>query len=250
MAPTRLADVRVHWLPVDRLLDRAYDVWPWLSIVERRRTVSFHSEGERKRYVIAHAFMRGVLSAYLGSDPREIEIHHTPVGRPVIAKPWPAIGFSLSRCETHAAVAVAPVTQVGVDIECCGRAIDCIGVARAFFNNMEIEFLAALPPSECEVQFLRLWTCKEAFAKAIGLGLRYPLDRFAIRGVQSLKPELEMLDREAHTGDEWSLDMRELKTGCYAAVAAPRTAGHQIQWNESAKHVPVTFRDARCARLR
>lgn len=44
-------------------------------------------------------------------------------------------------------------------------------LAKAFFSEGEQTFLNKFSAAEQHIQFFQLWTCKEAYLKAIGLGL-------------------------------------------------------------------------------
>ena len=68
--------------------------------------------------------------------------------------------------------------EVGCDIE-LPRGFDP-NLARRFFHPTEQEWLFSQPEAEQSTAFFRLWTCKESFLKALGLGLSLPLDSFAV----------------------------------------------------------------------
>ena len=69
---------------------------------------------------------------------------------------------------------------LGCDIEAIDPAIDWPPLARAFFSTAENDALAALDGSEARAAFFACWSRKEAFVKALGLGLSYPLDAFTV----------------------------------------------------------------------
>ena len=52
-------------------------------------------------------------------------------------------------------------------------------LARRFFAPAEAERLAELPPEEQRAAFFELWTLKEAFIKALGVGMAMPLADFS-----------------------------------------------------------------------
>jgi 4'-phosphopantetheinyl transferase len=73
-------------------------------------------------------------------------------------------------------VAVGRVARLGVDVEAADKRVS-LPVARRYFSPREAAALDALPPEARPHQFLRLWTLKEAYLKAIGEGLPGGLDR-------------------------------------------------------------------------
>ena len=96
-------------------------------------------------------------------------------------KPWfpalPDFHFSLSHSGERVLCAVSAL-PVGCDIEKLGR--DTASLARRFFHPKERDWLFSLPEEEQGAAFFRIWTGKESFIKAIGLGLSQPLDSFAV----------------------------------------------------------------------
>ena len=68
---------------------------------------------------------------------------------------------------------------VGVDVEHEGRIVAALDLARRFFTPREAAELSSLPPEQQRTAFLRLWTLKEAFLKALGVGLAKSLDGFS-----------------------------------------------------------------------
>lgn len=91
----------------------------------------------------------------------------------------PQLYFSLSHSGDFALCAVCDGCEVGCDIEMRGEAD--LRVAKRFFAPEEFAQLTALPTVQAQNEhFYRLWTLKESFLKATGLGLRLPLDAFSI----------------------------------------------------------------------
>jgi len=107
---------------------------------------------------------------------------------------------------------------VGVDVEQHRLGVDALGIARRYFAWEEAETLSALSLEEVDTHFLRLWTCKEAFVKAIGLGLSYPLDRFVVSGLKHGEPEYSSVEPEYGPPSAWSLRTWALAPNCYVAV--------------------------------
>jgi 4'-phosphopantetheinyl transferase len=104
------------------------------------------------------------------------------LGRPVVRGPAcePPLHFSLSHTPGLVACAVARVCDVGVDTECLDRVGDPLALADRFFAPSEAALLRAESPGVRSLRFLELWTVKEAYAKACGLGLHLPFASFAV----------------------------------------------------------------------
>lgn len=153
------------------------DAWQnYLSAEERARAGRFRFSVDRAAYVSAHMLLRAILAAHGVAAPRFVL---GPFGRPELAPPSGGLRFSLTHTRFLVAAAVAEVDDIGIDAEETDARIDAVGLATRFFATLEIAQMRALPEAEKAAAFCRVWTLKEAFVKAIGLGLTLPLDRFA-----------------------------------------------------------------------
>ncbi len=92
---------------------------------------------------------------------------------------------SLSHTRTAAVAAIGPAA-IGVDVESVHRRVDWPRIAAACFSADEQAWLDRHAPDQRKTAFLVLWTCKEAWLKAQGLGLSHlnkalfePLERSA-----------------------------------------------------------------------
>ncbi|WP_217995130.1 4'-phosphopantetheinyl transferase family protein, partial [Methylogaea oryzae] len=68
--------------------------------------------------------------------------------------------------------------EIGVDAECLNRSQASRSLANRFFSSREARWLDSQPPSRVDSEFLRLWTLKEAVAKAAGLGFGLDFQAF------------------------------------------------------------------------
>lgn len=139
----------------------------------REKLDAFRHDGARRLSLAASL----LLVRALGDEGlRAAEIAVTENGKPYLPG-LPDFRFSLSHSGDTALCAVSP-KEIGCDIE-EPRACD-MKIARRFFHPAEQEWLFSHPVDEQADAFLRLWTCKESFIKAIGLGLNLPLESFAV----------------------------------------------------------------------
>jgi 4'-phosphopantetheinyl transferase len=157
----------------------------WLSAAERLKAASFKFTRDSRAYLITHLALRAILGRYLGRRPEQLEIAYDPHGRPELREghqpisPW----FSLSHCDSAAAILVSGEPRIGVDIESLNRSVP-LDAVQAFFSAAEVETIQKTDVSLRPRVFLELWTLKEAFSKAKGLGLALPLDQstFSVSG--------------------------------------------------------------------
>lgn len=106
-------------------------------------------------------------------DPADRWRLHAPVGATPQLLPAPDAGahqVSLSHTRNAAAAAVG-AQPIGVDVESVHRRVNWARIARAYFSASEQAWLMQQAQGERKTAFLALWTCKEAWLKAQGLGL-------------------------------------------------------------------------------
>ena len=153
-----------------------------LSKEESARHRRFLRERDRDLFLVAHALVRTTLSRYCPVSPGAWEFEMGERGRPEIAGPVDAgLRFNLSHTPGRAVCAVARDRDVGVDVERLSRVTQPLLIADRFFAPAEIAALRASHESQRRQRFFELWTLKESYIKARGLGLAIPLDQFLVR---------------------------------------------------------------------
>ena len=114
--------------------------------------------------------VRELLAARLATPPSQIDIRYDSWGHPSLAGDVsPAI--SISHSGPLCAVAVAHAGKVGVDIEVLQPDIDIAALAGDCCTPAEQELLNSVLPENRAATFYAIWTLKEAYQKAIGLGM-------------------------------------------------------------------------------
>lgn len=146
---------------------------------ERARHDRMAHESGRRQQLLARALQREVLSRYQPEiAPEAWRFERAPGGRPALAAAFAACGlnFNVAHTTGMVVIAVGRVPFIGVDVEAADKRVP-LPVARRYFSAREVATLDALPPEARPRHFLRLWTLKEAYLKAVGEGLSGGLDR-------------------------------------------------------------------------
>ena len=151
-----------------------------LSQDEIERAQRFRFPEDRRRFVIARATVRQILGRYVQQTPQSILFEYGDYGKPRLASPTADLRFNTSRSAERALIACTLSRDIGVDIEWIGRELEIDDLAQRFFTAAENIQLQKFPPAERHSAFLRCWTCKEAFVKAVGKGLSLGLDQFDV----------------------------------------------------------------------
>ena len=145
---------------------------------ERARAARYIPEASRRQFTAARAQMRQVLGALLRREPAELRFNFGAYGKPSLADG--DLCFNLSHSAGLALLGVSRTQEIGVDIKSTHRVVEYDQLAPRFFAATEAAALAALPASERGRAFFSIWTRKEAYIKACGMGLSLPLQDFSV----------------------------------------------------------------------
>lgn len=177
-----------------------------LSEEEETRRRAFLFEKNRHEYLVTRALCRGVLATYTGVPPAELAFTRSPYGQPFLDPPG-ALRFSLTNTVRFVACGVATERPLGIDAEPLDRGDDILGVADTVFTRDERAELARLPLASRRLQAVRLWTLKEAYMKARGMGFHLPPETFEVRF--DPHPRLHHVD-DGDRPARWALTTRQV----------------------------------------
>lgn len=227
----RIAEGEVHVWWLDPLALSAARLAAYRAVMtdeERAREQRMAFPHLRRDLVATRGLARGVLARYAGVAPSDLRFSHNPYGRPHIIAPAAAIGlhFNLSNTTGLIACGLGPTYAIGVDVESVERAIDLDGLAEVSFSPDECAAMRRLPPARRRERFFVLWTLKEAYIKARGLGLQLPLDQFSFH-LDEPDGEIRISFGPAIADDpsRWRFWLRCPRAGHQLAVAAEAGVG-------------------------
>ena len=211
--------VDLWWEDIDSQFKKIPEFWDALPEDERKRAERFRFDRHRERFIVCRGRLREILSGYSKGLPKTIRFRKGPGGKPAVNEDNPEIRFNLSHSGGHALYAVAYGREVGVDVEVVRPKPKAAALVGRFFSTNEKAAFQKLQPHEEKAAFFAGWTRKEAYVKAVGKGLRFPLDQFDV----SLKPgdQNALLRVEGATEEvkRWSLRDIDLGPGFRAALA-------------------------------
>ena len=152
-----------------------------LSEEERAKADRFMFPHDRDCFVAAHALLRTTLSDFFARAPQDWAFATNAWGKPRVeaADGSARLCFNLSHTRGHVAVAVALDREVGVDVERMAPARADEEVARQLFAPAEFAAFQEETEGGRVEAFFDFWTLKEAYIKAVGLGVALPLQDFA-----------------------------------------------------------------------
>jgi 4'-phosphopantetheinyl transferase len=203
-----------------------------LSRNERQHAERFHRALDRRRYCIRRGILRELLAHYLACAPREVPIAHTEFGKPYVE--GTDVTFNLSHSRGMALYAFARGRAIGCDVEWRISRFATQRTAELVLSQAEMAAWRALPERQLANAFFDYWTCKEAYVKALGVGLAVPPQEITVSLIG--QPRLIALPQD--NAADWSLVPIDLHTG-YSAVVATRGPAPVVHLRE--------FEPAECA---
>lgn len=186
------------------LLDkRRVDVWlfkknlagcvaeDYLHEKELRKAEGFYFQKHKLAYLNSHAWMKKILGLYLDTyDLKSLSFEDNEYGKPFLSS-HPELQFNLSHAGEWVVLALGSQYSVGVDIEYC-KQMEYFEIARLLYSEKEVWDFEKLPSYLKSYGFFQIWAQKEAFIKAIGMGLSYPTTAFSVKMFS--KPHEPVLD--------------------------------------------------------
>lgn len=170
-----------------------------LSSSERARMERFRFPIDRRMYGVSHALVRRVLARYVGLPPELLTFSLGAHGKPALTNTSQnLVQFNLTHTRGLAALVVSAGREVGIDAERGDRTIG-IELAERIYSERERDALSQLPDRHRARAMIRLWTLKEAYVKALGVGLRLSVSELTFLLADDAPPRFDpnpTIDRE------------------------------------------------------
>ncbi len=146
-----------------------------LTTHERNQAERFRLLLHATRFIVAHGTLRIILGRYLNQDASTLQFHYGPYGKPAFAGDT-TLHFNVTHSRDTAFFAITQHREVGVDLEYIDHDMDYEQIAEQNFTRNEINALHSIQSDLLRRQvFFQVWTRKEAFLKARGLGIAHDL---------------------------------------------------------------------------
>jgi len=200
-----------------------------LDADERKRAEQFLFERGRKRFVASRGLLRQILGCYCGVEPRDIHFNYGSRGKPFLAEKFGGrIQFNVAHSDGFGIFAVTLDGKIGVDLEHIIPIVEAGQIADRFFSDQEKAVINSLSGRKKSELFFKIWTAKEAYLKARGEGLTYPLNKVdvltALRGYPcSLKVEGNVAEYT-----HWSLRQLRTAAGFVGALVVEESKHHSF----------------------
>jgi len=201
-----------------------------LSKDEQQRYERLLFPQHKKQFLVSRALLRCVLADSLGLAPQKLVFAKNAYGKPRLAmSPLPdSLAFNLSHTNQLSVLALTRRGDIGVDLEYLTRKVDILKLAQRYFSQQEIEDLQALETGELNQRFFDLWTLKEAYIKACGMGLAIPLKDFSF-AFSDAQIQLSFSEEREDDPEHWQFWQYCFKQQFQLALALRQSARSQEQ---------------------
>jgi len=210
----------------------------FVNTEERTKILKFRYDDDRKRALVSILLQKALIRHYLGHSTDEgFVIRRTPENKPYMliknitdetAKPPGLWNYNLSHHGQFVGIASHARLLVGVDIVDIGTRSPSINNSRAYvemfernLDPKELSFILSHSSDESiYTAFFVIWSLKESFIKAIGLGLGFELHNICFsveydrsdKLCGSAKAVILNMDRDDWEFQFFSLDCRHIMT--------------------------------------
>ena len=183
-----------------------------LSPDELARSEKFHFEKDRKKFILTRGILRKLLGSYLGKNPQQIRFNYTSFGKPFLAidSENNNLSFNLSHSGELVLYAITRNQKIGIDIEQIRDHTDVMAIAKRFFSPAEIGEMEKANEKNRTELFFTYWTRKEAFVKALGKGVSFPMERLDVSLLNKFSP---IIKSTAENNETACLNVQDLLPG-------------------------------------
>jgi 4'-phosphopantetheinyl transferase len=176
-----------------------------LATDERHRAAEIATPRGRHQYTVCRIALRRMVALCTDVAPADVRFDFTPLGKPLLADRSRRLAISVSHSGDVGLIAVAGAARLGVDVQRVDPGIDAVGLAQTAFAPEEIAELRLFDGASRTELFYRLWTHREAVAKALGVGLRVDPTQLCIDVTSGPKPRIVRSSDSQRDLADWTL---------------------------------------------
>lgn len=196
----------------------------WLSKQDQQRVERYQFLEHKKQLLMGRFLLRTVLSRYAQVAAGEWRFETNKFGKPFIASALletmaEPLYFNLSHSQNKLVLAISRHQLLGVDIEYGLKQRRVEKIANRYFSSAEVKGFEVLEAEQIQTRFYDLWSLKEAYIKACGLGLAIPLDHFSFSFEGKNKVEIKFDKQRIDDPTLWQFWQIESEPGYHLSLA-------------------------------
>ncbi|MEE2961283.1 MAG: 4'-phosphopantetheinyl transferase superfamily protein [Myxococcota bacterium] len=165
----------------------------------------YHFERDRSLSIASRLILYQTLQEILGEDVWDIQLVQSQ-GKPVLTGSAIPVDLDVNISHTPGLVAcvVGYGNNVGIDVEDTSRSLNIDDIAKRLYHPNELQQLHwATTDKQKKQLFFKIWTRKEAFVKALGVGIVDDLTKHDTLVAQTLPASPVELPRLGHDKLAW-----------------------------------------------
>lgn len=187
-----------------------------LDLSDRYRADFYKDQTTCTNFIISRAFLKLLITNYTGIPVNEQKIIKNAFGKPEL--PGCDVLFNISRSNGIAVLAFCRRKEIGIDIEDTSQLKVSSDLIDKVFSPSEKAKLAQLEQRKYSECFFHVWTQKEAYLKAVGVGLSQEMREVSVSVIPS-DPHIltDMSGKKIH---DWKLFTHNLFGSFEMAICA------------------------------
>ncbi len=206
---------------LDRDESAVRELRSFLSQEERDHSSKYRFATHRNRFIIRRGTLRMILGEYLGMQPEVVRYRTGQFGKLYLADSSRTLEFNVTHSHTMALIAVTQGGSIGIDLECVRPLPDLEAMIDTCLSRSERRHLDSFPSTLRLESFYRYWTCKEAYLKALGVGLDRSLASVQVSVTVSETGHEATLQTSSQEQTDLAITSFVPHNGYMAAMAAP-----------------------------
>lgn len=178
-------DVQIYWMVVPENA-KVRDVEPRLEFLTAEERVvydRYRVDFKKIEFLMGRLMLKNVLATALGMEPCDVAFEKNKYGKLFLTpetkeRAGRDLFFNLTHGGRVIAMVVTPYAEAGIDVEKVRE--QHMDLMKTVFTAEEQAYVSAYDGVDRQREFYQVWTRKEAFVKAVGMGLSIPPDTFAV----------------------------------------------------------------------
>lgn len=162
----------------------------------------------KERYLAGRYYLYKLLAHYSQINEQEISLSYNRFNKPFLNNNLHQIQFNYTDTNGYGLFAFSKNVELGVDVEFIGRTGNFAPIVKKRFTNNEANHVIQPSGDINQKRFLDYWTRKEAYGKALGVGVNFKMNMVDLHSDSNIKqlsnPDLTVIQ----------LDLPDNHTGC------------------------------------
>jgi 4'-phosphopantetheinyl transferase len=197
-------EVHIWRVALEQPISEIAKLHEFLSEDEQAKAQKFANATLKNQFIVGRGYLRHILSQYAPVVPEQLQFSTGKWGKPTLAD-FPTIQFNLAHSKNLAIYAVTYRREVGIDLEFLRPVSNYAAIAQRHFSKNELTQFLVKPADQRDLAFFIGWTRKEAYIKAIGQGLAFPLENFEVSLEFSSETKIVYSSKSPDEAERWSV---------------------------------------------